>query len=230
VATPHPFPDLTPKRDLTQVGVVAITNSFFRAVVTASLQGSPAVTSTPRSFAIKIRVKEWAVTDKSGISIEGTLHSANGVGVVRLDARFESDCDDLWSALTDPERLAFWYGRVEGDLHDGGEFAAYVWASEWDGRGKVDACVPGRRLEVTMWEEEGTKHEVAAELIADGVRTTLKIEVRGVPVDFVWAYGAGWQVHLEDLGSHLSGMEGRNLPSRWDELEPLYHAMTVEPL
>ena len=170
------------------------------------------------------------MTDNSGISIEGTLRSADGVGVVRLNARYESNCDELWSALTDPHRLALWYGRVEGDLRVGGEFAAFVWASEWDGRGKVDACVPQRRLEVTMWEEEGKDHAVAAELIADGVSTTLMLEVRGVPLDFVWAYGAGWQVHLEDLGAHLSGLESRNLPTRWDELEPLYRGMAVEPL
>lgn len=170
------------------------------------------------------------MTESHGIVIEATLHSADDAGVVRLNARFESDCAGLWSALTDPNDLAHWYGRVEGNFRIGGEFTAYVWASEWDGRGRIDACVPQRRLKVSVWEKEGEEHVVAVELVADGAHTTLKLEVRGVPLDLVWAYGAGWQVHLEDLGAHLSGQESRNLPSRWDELEPLYRGLTVEPL
>lgn len=147
-----------------------------------------------------------------------------------MKCRVESDCDDVWSALTDPHRLARWYGKVEGDLRVGGVFTAFVLASEWDGRGRIDACVPQRRLEVTMWEEEGAEHVLAAELIEDGGSTVLVLEVRGLPVELVWAYGAGWQVHLEDLGTHLSGQESLNPPTRWDELEPLYRGMTVEPL
>ncbi|WP_344151009.1 SRPBCC domain-containing protein [Nocardioides koreensis] len=38
--------------------------------------------------------------------------------------------DDLWSALTDPSRLARWLGEVEGDLRPGGELRAHDIASE----------------------------------------------------------------------------------------------------
>jgi uncharacterized protein YndB with AHSA1/START domain len=177
-----------------------------------------------------MRRKEWTVAEDTGIPIEGTLHSHDGAGVVRLNVRYESERADVWSALTETDRLALWFGKVEGELRAGGEFAAFVWSSEWDGRGRIDACEPQRRVGVTMWEEEGKEHAVTAELVADGGATTLALEVRGLPVDLIWAYGAGWQVHLEDLGAHLSGQEGRNLPSRWDELEPLYQGMKVEPL
>ena len=147
-----------------------------------------------------------------------------------MKGQYVSDCNDTWSALTDPQRLAHWYGKVKGDLFIGGEFTAFVFASEWNGRGRIDACVPQQRLEVTMWEEEGKEHSVTAELIADGHLTIIELEVRGLPLDLVWAYGAGWQVHLEDLGVHLSGQEKLNLPTRWDELEPLYREMAVIPL
>jgi uncharacterized protein YndB with AHSA1/START domain len=170
------------------------------------------------------------VSNDSLVIIEGTLHSVDREGVVRLNATYESDVETMWSALTDPQRLAKWYGTVDGDLREGGAFTAVVLASGWDGRGRIDACVPQRKLEVTVWEEEGAEHVVAAELIADGDTTHLALEVRGLPLDFVWAYGAGWQVHLEDLGAHLAGRETLNPPSRWDELEPFYREMTVEPL
>jgi uncharacterized protein YndB with AHSA1/START domain len=54
--------------------------------------------------------------------ILGTLRSADGKGVVRIEDRYDTDIDDLWSAITDPARLARWHGQVEGDLRPGGEF------------------------------------------------------------------------------------------------------------
>jgi len=39
---------------------------------------------------------------------------------VRVEDRYDTDIDDLWSALTDPGRLVRWYGQVEGDLRLGG--------------------------------------------------------------------------------------------------------------
>ena len=50
------------------------------------------------------------MTKDSGPVIEGTLHSADGQGLVRMKSRYATDIDDLWSALADPQRLARWYG------------------------------------------------------------------------------------------------------------------------
>jgi uncharacterized protein YndB with AHSA1/START domain len=60
----------------------------------------------------------------AGNRIVGTLRIADGKGVVRMEDRFDTDIDDLWSALTDPGRLARWLGEFEGDLRLGGEFRA----------------------------------------------------------------------------------------------------------
>ena len=57
----------------------------------------------------------------AGNRIVGTLRTGDGKGVVRMEDRFDTDIGDLWSALTDPGRLARWYGRVEGELRPGGE-------------------------------------------------------------------------------------------------------------
>ena len=174
------------------------------------------------------------MTENPGGAIEGTLHSVGGKGVVRMKSRYETDIDDLWSALTDPQRLARWYGKVEGDLRVGGQFTATVFGSGWDGRGRIDVCDPPRKLEVTMWEEEGAEGVVAAELVADGDDTILVIERRGIPLDAVYAYGAGWQAHVEDLGAHLAGQDCSDWPGdswpRWEELAPSYREMTVVPL
>ena len=43
--------------------------------------------------------------------ILGTVRSADGKGVVRMEDRLDTDIDDVWSALTDPGRLARWMAR-----------------------------------------------------------------------------------------------------------------------
>ena len=60
---------------------------------------------------------------RPGTRILGSLRSADGTGVVRIEDRYDTDIDDLWSALIDPRRLARWYGQVEGDLRLGGNSA-----------------------------------------------------------------------------------------------------------
>ena len=85
---------------------------------------------------------------RAGRRILGSLRSADGKGVVRMEDRFDTDIDDLWSALTDPRRLARWLGEVEGDLRLGGEFRARFFATGWEGTGRVEACEPPQRLQV----------------------------------------------------------------------------------
>jgi uncharacterized protein YndB with AHSA1/START domain len=43
--------------------------------------------------------------------ILGSLRSADGMDVVRMEDLLDTGIDDVWSALTDPSRLALWYGE-----------------------------------------------------------------------------------------------------------------------
>jgi len=71
--------------------------------------------------------------------ILGSLRIADGEGVVRMEDRFDTTVEDVWSALTDPGRLEQWLGEFEGDLRVGGEFRAHFTATGWKGTGRVDA-------------------------------------------------------------------------------------------
>src|SRR6266853_3970481 len=88
------------------------------------------------------RTKEHQMTSNARGSgrILGSLRSADGKGVVRMEDRFDTDIDDLWSALTDPGRLARWLGDVEGDLRLGGEFRFRFFASGSEGRRVGKEC------------------------------------------------------------------------------------------
>jgi uncharacterized protein YndB with AHSA1/START domain len=163
-------------------------------------------------------------------TVVGTMRSSasTGTGAVRMEDRYDTDIDDLWSALTEPQRLARWIGDFEGELRLGGEFRARF-TSSWEGPGRVDVCEPPRRLLVTM--EPGAEDEtvIEAELVADGAQTRLVIEERGLPVDALPAHGAGWQAHVEDLAAHLAGRERGDWRTRWAELSPTYREQAVEP-
>jgi uncharacterized protein YndB with AHSA1/START domain len=164
--------------------------------------------------------------EPAGTRILGSLRSADGNGVVRIEDRYDTDIDDLWSALTDPRRLAHWYGQIEGDLRPGGEFHGRL--EYWEGTGRVEACQPPRRLRVTTkGVDEPYDEAIEATLTADGNRTILVIETRGMPLDLVGAYGVGYQIHAENLANHLAGRERVDSKARWDELTPPYQDLAA---
>src|SRR6516162_6047616 len=146
--------------------------------------GRPAHRGGPR----EARTKEHQMTSNArpGDRILGSLRSAGGQGIVRMEDRFDTDIDDLWSALTDPRRLARWLGEFEGDLRLGGEFRARFFASGWEGTGRVEVCEPPRHLlVVTKVLDEPDEHVIEATLAADGDQTLLILEERGMPVNLL---------------------------------------------
>ena len=173
-----------------------------------------------------------------GDRILGSLRSADGKGVVRMEDRFDTDIDDLWSAITDPGRLARWWGGVEGDLRPGGEFRVYIEANDIESTGRVEACEPPRRLLVTTRETDESYRRgqgvppfdasLEATLTADGDQTILVIEAQGMPLDKIAFYGAGWQIHAENLAAHLAGREPGDVEARWEELVPPYQKLAAD--
>ena len=164
---------------------------------------------------------------QAGDRVLGSLRSADGKGIVRIEGRFDTGIDDLWSALTDPSRLARWIGEVEGDLRLGGEYSFSFFASGSEGTGRVEACEPPRRLLVTMALDQPDEDVIEVTLAADGDQTVLVWEERGMPVDQLAGYGAGVQIHVEDLAAYLAGGERCDAAARFDELFPTYQQLAV---
>jgi len=164
-----------------------------------------------------------------GSRILGSLRSADGKGAVRMEDRFDTDIDDVWSALTDPGRLARWLGEVEGDLRLGGEFRAHFSSSGWEGTGRVEECEPPRRLRVTTWAvDQPNEHVIEVTLAGEGDQTILVLEERGMPLDHLAGYGSGIQVHVEDLAAHLAGRDRCDAAARWAELIPAYEDLAAQ--
>jgi uncharacterized protein YndB with AHSA1/START domain len=156
----------------------------------------------------------------------GTMRALDGTrGAVRVEEVYDTGIDDLWEACTAPERLARWIAEVTGELHVGGTIHA-TFTSTWTGPARIEACAAPHHLLLTM--EPGTDDEgqLEAWLTEDGSRTRLVVEERGLPLDRLYFYGAGWQAHLEDLGASLTDEPSR-WQARWTELTPVYQAMAV---
>jgi uncharacterized protein YndB with AHSA1/START domain len=173
------------------------------------------------------------------VRIIGTMRSVDDTrGAVRVEDVYDTGIDDLWRACTEPERLARWIAEVSGDLRVGGTVNA-VFTSTWTGPISIEACEAPRHLLLTM--EPGSEEETRVEawLTAEGPRTRLVVEERGLPVDQLHFYGAGWQAHLEDLASsltsagavHADGWSPQTAApawhQRWTELTPAYQDTAV---
>lgn len=157
---------------------------------------------------------------QAGSSVIGTIRAVDGTGVVRMEDLYDTAIDDLWLALTEPPRLARWIAEVKGDLSVGGEFHA-TFTSGWDGPGRVEVCDAPQRLRLLM--EPGEEETVIeAVLVAEGNKTRLVIEERGLPLAVVAGHGAGWQAHVEDLAAYLAGRQPADWRTRWTELTPSY--------
>jgi uncharacterized protein YndB with AHSA1/START domain len=173
------------------------------------------------------------------VKILGTMRALDETrGAVRVEDVYDTDIDDLWAACTTPERLARWIAEVSGALHEGGMIHA-VFTSTWSGPARIEACDAPHHLLLTT--EPGTADECQLEawLTSVGSQTKLVVEERGLPVDSLHFYGAGWQAHLEDLGRSLAndgpahdGGWSAEAPApgwhaRWTQLTPAYRQTDV---
>lgn len=153
--------------------------------------------------------------------IIGTLRAEDGKGVVRMEDRFATDAEDLWSALTDPNRLTRWLGEIEGDLRLGGTFHARF-ADGFEGDGRIEVCEPPQRVLARM--ESGTIEVI---LNADDGETVLVWEERGMPLEHLADYGAGIQIHVEELAAYIAGRDRCEIRARYLELVPAYRELAA---
>ncbi|WP_424186374.1 SRPBCC domain-containing protein [Actinokineospora sp. G85] len=105
---------------------------------------------------------------------------------------------EVWSALTDPDRISRWFLPVSGDLRVGGAFTV-----EGNAEGEVLVCEPDSLLRVTYGAPDSV-----VELRLSG-STTLELE-HTVSLDVADGAGAlyvgpGWDISMLWLLKHLDG-------------------------
>jgi uncharacterized protein YndB with AHSA1/START domain len=131
---------------------------------------------------------------------------------VTLRREYPAEVEDVWQAVTDPQRLARWFAPVSGDLREGGTFAV-----EGNAEGEIRECVPPSALTVT-WG--GPVSVVTVRLTASGAGTVLELE-HTVPAAFAGSgagalyVGPGWDVAVLGLALWLRG-ELVDAPAVWE--------------
>jgi uncharacterized protein YndB with AHSA1/START domain len=125
------------------------------------------------------------------------------VRLLTAERTYPAEVDEVWDALTSPERVPRWLTPVSGDLREGGRFQL-----EGNAGGDVLSCAPPHRLSIT-WEYGGEMSWVDVELTTVEGGTRLRLE-HTAPVDpDTWekygpgAVGIGWEMALWGLDEHL---------------------------
>ena len=135
------------------------------------------------------------------VALEG--EDGDGRVAVRLARTYDGSAAEVWSALTDPERLRRWFLPVTGDLREGGEFA-----TEGNASGRILTCDPPHRLVVT-WGDAASI--VTVTVTPDSASTaTLRME-HTVPLAIAQSgagalfVGPGWDQAFAGLAAYLRG-------------------------
>lgn len=163
----------------------------------------------------------------------GTVRRDDGLGAVRFERHYAATPGELWSAWTEPERIARWLGaEVAGGQIEPGAAFRLVWGEGADNQ--VDLVV--RELtepELLEWEwtiagEPPTVLRVDFSP-APGGGTVLVLDHRELPVGQFAGLAAGWHSFLDALGASVASGSG---PAGWDdrfaELVPVYRRQVAE--
>lgn len=150
------------------------------------------------------------VIDAVSRSVEIERDGATVSLITRLGTSLGAAPVELWPVLTDPERLARWYGPVEIDRADG---AARTFRAVGGAHGRVVEVDPPHHLQLT-WEY-GTNVdslELRLDPQDDGTSALRLIQTTRLPAEVFDAYGPGatalgWDIALLGLVAHTDAWQ-----------------------
>jgi uncharacterized protein YndB with AHSA1/START domain len=135
----------------------------------------------------------------------GRIEARGGALCLVVRREFRAPVEDVWAAVTDPERMARWIGTWTGDPVTG----RVVFSMTFEGGDSAEdvdirECVPPRRLAVTT-HAEGQSWQLEVDLSeADGV-TTLVFTQPGIGAAEAESVGPGWEYYLDRLVAAEAG-------------------------
>ena len=142
----------------------------------------------------------------------GRRELRDGTPYVVYTRTFAAPIEDVWAAVTEPERLVRWIGTWAGDPASG-EVAFRMTAEGEDApeeRYRIDVCEPPRRLVTRSWVGDDTDTmvwQLELDLTeSDGVTTLTFGQVMADPA-MAESVGPGWDYYLDRLVAAESGRE-----------------------
>lgn len=137
---------------------------------------------------------------------------------VLLRRRYDAQVEDVWDAVTDPDRLKRWFAPVSGELKVGGQFEV-----EDNASGEILACDRPHRLrmtyggEVSIVELRLAPDENGATVLE--LEHTVPLEVAGSVAGALYV-GPGWDIPFLGLENYLRGDVVDDLRA-WESSEEL---------
>jgi uncharacterized protein YndB with AHSA1/START domain len=112
---------------------------------------------------------------------------------VRRETLFEAEREEVWDALTDPQRLREWFANdVELDLRPGGA-GTFRWDDGSVRHARVERVDDGRELELVWWDDDGCESVVSISVAdcEDGTRVTVveSPTAAGFQASADWSWG-----------------------------------------
>jgi uncharacterized protein YndB with AHSA1/START domain len=138
---------------------------------------------------------------------------------VRLEfvRTYEDPIEDVWSALTESDRVARWFGRWTGDPTTG--TVDFVMVEDESGTPqpvRILTCEPPTALVVEMESPDGT-WTLSVALRADTAITTLVFTQRLAEPYDAGSIGPGWHYYLDRLAAVVADAP---VPEVWDDYYP----------
>lgn len=132
----------------------------------------------------------------------GRVEIVDGIHRLVIERTFHAPIDDVWAAVTEPERMARWIGTWSGDPATGRvAFRMLFEGGDPDDPGadtEIRECDPPRRLAVTTYAGPMTWDLELDLSERDGV-TTLVFTQPGIAPAEAGSVGPGWEYYLDRL-------------------------------
>lgn len=151
---------------------------------------------------------------------------------LRLSRTFRASIDDVWAAVTEPERTARWIGPWEGTGAPGQEIRL-VMAFEDQSSGPVistlhiDACEAPRRLAVSARDDQGD-WKIELRLSQTGPTTELQLVHLLDSSVGIGEVGPGWEYYLDMLVAAESGGPQPSFDDFYPSQKAYYEGLTAE--
>jgi uncharacterized protein YndB with AHSA1/START domain len=135
-------------------------------------------------------------------------------GWVVFTRTFTAPVEDVWAAVTEPDRLERWIGTWTGNPAAGS--VRFRMTAEGDDVPEqlfaIDECRPPYSLEVTSTDADGSSWRLRLVLSRDGQVTTLRFGQHLTDPDLASSVGPGWDYYLDRLvaaeaGNDLSAVD-----------------------
>lgn len=157
-----------------------------------------------------------------------TTRGGESMRVLEASRTFDAPLEEVWDALTTPERIERWLSPISGDFVVGGRFDI-----ENNASGDILTCDKPRLVQVT-WEFGGDTSWVDAALSASGDGTSVALKHTAAPPQEWWdqfgagATGIGWEMMLVGIALHLAAPDAPRLdPADPALAAPLYELMAA---